>query len=83
MSRLRQQRQLTIIMVLHDINQAAQFSDRILTMQKGIIVYDDVPLKVINEQMMQDIFNIQVELHIRQQGGHTYPFVMPHTALSN
>ncbi len=41
---------MTIIMVLHDINQASKYSDRLIIMNNGSIVADGHPNKVISEK---------------------------------
>lgn len=47
----------TAVMVLHDLNLAAQFADRILLLKKGQIVSHDVPEKVFTAQTISDVYN--------------------------
>lgn len=54
---------MTILMVLHDINQAAQYSDRLLVLKKGQIEYDGNPECVLCNAMFEDVFGIEVEVH--------------------
>ncbi len=82
LSRLNQQQGLTVIMVLHDINQASQYGDRILTMKQGRIIADGTPLEVITPKLMQQVFGIDIELIVREQGQKQYPYGMPLTACS-
>ncbi|TQR39512.1 ABC transporter ATP-binding protein [Lysinibacillus sphaericus] len=58
---------MTVIMVLHDINQAAQNSDRLIVLKKGKIHYDGSPHCVLCKEMFQSIFDIDAEIYI--QGG--------------
>jgi iron complex transport system ATP-binding protein len=74
---LNQQQQLTIAMVLHDINQASQFSDRIVTLQDGNIIADDTPINAVNEKMMMNVFGIDVEMQTRRDGNKIYPLAIP------
>ncbi|MEZ8026215.1 iron dicitrate ABC transporter ATP-binding protein [Enterovibrio norvegicus] len=74
---LNQQQQLTIAMVLHDINQASQFADRIVTLQHGNIITDDTPINAVNEKMMMKVFGIDVEMQTRRDGNKIYPLAIP------
>ncbi|MEB2281671.1 ABC transporter ATP-binding protein [Lysinibacillus xylanilyticus] len=58
---------MTVIMVLHDINQAAQNSERLIVLKKGKIHYDGSPHCVLCKEMFQSIFDIDAEIYI--QGG--------------
>lgn len=60
---LNQEYRMTVIMVLHDINQASQYSDRLVVMKKGTIEYDGPPECVLCQAMFQHIFDIEVEIY--------------------
>ncbi|WP_306354262.1 heme ABC transporter ATP-binding protein [Flavobacterium sp. '19STA2R22 D10 B1'] len=47
----------TAIVVLHDLNLAAQFADSILLMQKGKIVAHDEPQKVFTSEIISKVYN--------------------------
>lgn len=51
---------LTIVMVLHDINQALQYSDEIILMKATKVVAQGAPDDVITEQMMKDVYDVRV-----------------------
>lgn len=53
---------MTIIMVLHDINQAAKYSDHLIVMQNGKVVQNGSPRKVINEDLFRDVFSIHAKI---------------------
>ena len=46
------------IAILHDVNLAAMFCDRIILMKDSEIRYSGRPEEIINAQVMRDIFNI-------------------------
>ena len=54
---------ITVIMVLHDLNQAARYSDRIYVLRKGEVYKEGSPKSVINEQVLKDIFKIDAEIY--------------------
>ena len=47
----------TAVMVLHDLNLAAQFADRIMLLKKGRIVAHDVPGKVFTKEIISKVYN--------------------------
>ncbi|HDR7948884.1 TPA: ABC transporter ATP-binding protein [Bacillus toyonensis] len=51
---------LTIVMVLHDINQAIRYSDHIIVMKDGEIVMKGNPNDVITEEMVKAIYGVDV-----------------------
>lgn len=51
---------MTIIMVLHDINQAIHFSDRIIGLKDGQVTARGVPDEVITEECIRDLYGISL-----------------------
>jgi iron complex transport system ATP-binding protein len=51
---------LTIVMVLHDINQAIRYSDHIIVMKDGEIVMKGTPHDVVTEDMIKSIYGVEV-----------------------
>lgn len=47
----------TAIVVLHDINLASQFADKILLLKKGKLVAYDTPANVLTEEMISEVYN--------------------------
>lgn len=52
----------TIVMVLHDINQAIRFSDYLITMRDGEIIKEGTPEEVLTKDILAKVFNIDAEL---------------------
>jgi iron complex transport system ATP-binding protein len=50
-------RRNTAIMVLHDLNLAAQFADKVLLLKKGKVVVHDVPHKVFTKEIISKAYN--------------------------
>lgn len=57
---LREEQGLTIVMVLHDINQAIQFSDAIIAMKDGEIVAQGDPKEIVTKELMQEVYGVDV-----------------------
>ncbi len=58
--KLREEHSLTIVMVLHDINQAIQYSDQIIAMKDGKIMEQGNPKEVVTEQLIHDVYGVHV-----------------------
>ena len=64
---------ITIVMVLHDINQSLYYSDEIIAMQGGRIIAQGLPEEIITQKLVKTVYD--VELDIRRVDGK--PFVIP------
>ena len=53
---------ITIIMNIHDLNHAAKFSHRVIAVKNGFIVKDDIPCKVITEDVLRDVFSVRAKV---------------------
>ncbi|TWS94077.1 MULTISPECIES: ABC transporter ATP-binding protein [unclassified Streptococcus] len=59
---LNQQQGKTIIMVLHDLNLAARFSDYLITMKEGKIHHHGVVNQVLTKSVLREIFQIDAQI---------------------
>lgn len=57
---LSHNQQKTVVIVLHDINQAAQFADTVVTMKAGEVTAVGRPADVITQETMKDLYNVDV-----------------------
>lgn len=67
---------ITVVMVLHDLNQAARYSDNIYVLNQGQICKYGEPSNVINPQLLKDIFRI--EAHVYEDRVNSCPYFIPH-----
>ena len=58
--KLNQEYGITIIMVLHDINQAIHFSDRIIGLKDGQVAVHGAPEAVITEECIRELYGISL-----------------------
>lgn len=49
----------TIVMVLHDINLACRYAHHIVAVNQGRVWAEGCPGDVVNEQLIQEVFNLQ------------------------
>ncbi|MBD8005421.1 ABC transporter ATP-binding protein [Bacillus norwichensis] len=62
LQRLNKEENRTIIMVLHDLNQAARFADYIVALKDGEVVKAGGCEEVINKQVLKKVFHIDAEI---------------------
>lgn len=70
--RLNKEFGMTIVMVLHDINQALYYSDEIVVMRDGQIAAKGKPDEIITSELINKVYgvNLDVEIH------NNMPFVI-------
>ena len=61
--RLNRELKLTIVMVLHDINQAAAYSDRIFALKDRRCYAFGETEEVISDQMFRDVFSVEMRTY--------------------
>ncbi|AND78827.1 MULTISPECIES: ABC transporter ATP-binding protein [Streptococcus] len=59
---LNSKSQKTIIMVLHDLNLSARFSDQLIAMKNGAIKYYGCVSDIMTDAVLRDIFQIKAEI---------------------
>ncbi|MBE9374129.1 ABC transporter ATP-binding protein [Saccharopolyspora sp. HNM0983] len=73
--RLHEQSGRTVVMVLHDLNLAARYADRLVTMKDGEIVASGEPAEVLTEQLLSDVFELDAKVIADPVAGS--PMVVP------
>jgi iron complex transport system ATP-binding protein len=77
---LNQAQGKTIILVLHDLNHAARYSDRMVVLQQGVVVADGVPSAVLTTTLLRDVF--KVHAHITHDPINNVPICMPYAPVN-
>ncbi|MFJ3670275.1 ABC transporter ATP-binding protein [Streptomyces sp. NPDC090106] len=52
----------TVVMVLHDLNQACRYADHVIAMKAGRIVAEGAPAEVITESVVEDVFDLRCRI---------------------
>jgi iron complex transport system ATP-binding protein len=60
--RLNREAARTIVMVLHDLNDAARISDYVVAMRDGAIVAEGAPQSVVNPATIEQVFGLTCDL---------------------
>ncbi|MDB8793538.1 ABC transporter ATP-binding protein [Romboutsia sp. 1001216sp1] len=53
---------ITIVMVLHELNQASKYSDRLIIMKDGQIISDGRPNDVVNKDVIKKVYKIECDI---------------------
>ncbi len=59
----------TIVMVLHDINQAARFSDRLIAFKEGKVVASGDRFEIMNVDVLKTTFGIEADIAYHPRTG--------------
>jgi iron complex transport system ATP-binding protein len=64
-----------LVMVLHDLSQAAQYADRVVVLHNGQIVADGTPSDVVTEDLLADVYRVEARVIPHPTNG--LPTVVP------
>jgi iron complex transport system ATP-binding protein len=60
---LNQEQGRTIVMVLHDLNQACRYADYLVAVKDGRIFAADEPQAVMTQEIIQSVFNLKCQIY--------------------
>jgi iron complex transport system ATP-binding protein len=69
--RFTRNRGLTCILVLHDLNAAARFADRIAVLRGGRLIGHGAPHDVLDEQLIEQAFHVEAAIETGRDGRPT------------
>jgi iron complex transport system ATP-binding protein len=78
---LQKKKAITTVCVLHDLNLASQYSDKILLLNKGRIIDYGPPKDILNQEIIEKVFNAAI--FIDDKTDATRPFIKPLTRFLN
>lgn len=78
--RLNREEARTIVMVLHDVNEAARVSDHIVAMATGQIVHEGTPDEVLTQEVLAKLYGVRCD--IRRGPESDQPFYVPRSTVS-
>lgn len=55
----------TVIIVLHDINFASVYSDRIVALKDGRVVKDGLTHEIINSESLNEVYDMHIPVHMK------------------
>lgn len=66
--RLAEERDLTVIVVLHDVDLAARFCDRLVALRNGTLIADGAPSDIMNSDILELIYGVPMGVMERAPG---------------
>lgn len=60
--RLNREFGMTVIMVLHNVNQALHYSDEVVTLARGRIVAQGEPSDIVTSELMREVYGIALKV---------------------
>lgn len=70
---LRDERETTVVLVLHDISQAARYADHVVALEGGSVYARGPPEAVVTKDLLADVFDIEAEILETDYGLQTVP----------
>ncbi|WP_052665509.1 ABC transporter ATP-binding protein [Nitriliruptor alkaliphilus] len=79
-ARLRRERALTVVVVLHDLDHASRFADRIVALRDGEILADGAPQDVVTPDLLAALFRVRASVITDPETGR--PVCLVHQSLA-
>ena len=73
--RLNREKGMTVLMVLHDLDLAARYSDTLIALHEGKVFAEGTPREVLCKQTLREVFG--VEARLLNDGEDGYSVVIP------
>jgi iron complex transport system ATP-binding protein len=75
LQKMRQEKDITIIIVLHDLNSAALYAERIILLKQGRIASEGTPQEVLTGGTIKAVYGVEVHIIPHPESGK--PCVLP------
>jgi iron complex transport system ATP-binding protein len=82
LKRLNRERSLSIITVLHDINLAARYCDRLAMLRQGRLWAVGQPAQVLTAENLREVFQVEVEIFKTPFGQQVFPVAASNMSLA-
>jgi iron complex transport system ATP-binding protein len=66
LEKLNKQKNITIVMVLHELNNACRFASNIIALKKGKIISQGIPKEAITKESLRGIYGIEGKLQLSE-----------------
>jgi iron complex transport system ATP-binding protein len=70
---LRTESDITVVVVLHDVQQAARLADEMVALKDGAIHARGTPEEVVTEELLAEVFEIDAEVDLTPRGPRIEP----------
>jgi iron complex transport system ATP-binding protein len=73
--RLNREQGITVMMVLHDLNLAARYADRLCAIKDGVLYLSGSPAEVMTDGFLREVFGVSA--HVYEDAVHGCPYFIP------
>ncbi|MCE4050937.1 ABC transporter ATP-binding protein [Bacillus sp. Au-Bac7] len=73
LTRINKTYQITIIMVLHELQYAGAYSDNLIVMKDGAVYQTGKPQSILTAQLLKDVYEIDARIKFE----NNYPIIIP------
>ena len=74
LQKLNKEKEITVVVVLHELNNACRFADNIVGLKNGKIVCEGRPKDVITKETLKEIYGI--DAYLKESDSGEYPICM-------
>ena len=75
---LNREQGVTVLMVSHDLNLAAEYSDRLLMLREGLAAHEGAPDEVLTEAHIGEVYGATVRMERNPVTGRPHVMLIPH-----
>ena len=80
--RLHEEKKIAVIMVLHDLNHAVRFSQRLVAVKKGRILADGPAEEVFTAEMLGELYGVEATVMNIPIDGRDVPVCIPYETIN-
>ena len=62
---LNRELQLTVVMVLHDLNHASMYSDKVCVVKQGNVRAYGSPQEVLTRELIREVYGVETDIEIK------------------
>lgn len=66
LEKLNKEKNITIVMVLHELNNACRFASNIIGLKKGKVICEGTPIEAITKENLKEIYGIDGKLQLSE-----------------
>jgi len=67
---------ITVVLVIHDLNLASQYSDKLILLKEGTVYSSGTPEEVITEKNIEEVFSLKVRVEKDKDKGFPRLFLL-------
>lgn len=68
LQKLNKEKGITVVIVLHELNNACRFADNIIGLKKGKVICEGKPIDVISKESLKEIYGIDANIKGSENG---------------